>query len=73
MLILKRIYKPALKFVKKLSKTNIIRIGPGEAKNKSIKNLERKENKVFIFEYQKSDELKTLLILKQIKICQSVL
>ena len=53
-----------LKFVKKLSKTNIIRIGPGEAKNKSIKNLERKENKVFIFEYQKSDELKNLINFK---------
>ena len=53
--------KQPLKFVKKLSKTNIIRIGPGEAKNKSVKNLERKENKVFIFEYQKSEELKNLI------------
>ena len=56
-----------LKFIKKIKNSNIIRIGPGEPRNKTIKSFERKKNKIYLFDYEKSEEIKELLKFKSNK------
>ena len=56
-----------LKFIKKIKNSNIIRIGPGEPRNKSIESFERKINKIYLFDYKKAEELKELLKFKSNK------
>ncbi len=56
-----------LKFIKKIKNSNILRIGPGEPKNKTIESFERKKNKIYFFDYKKAEEIKDLLKFKSNK------
>ena len=51
----------SLHVIKKLKNTNILRIGPGEAEKIIIKYFEKKNNKVFLFDYDKAETIKETL------------